>query len=385
MSRTIYLDYAAATPVDSVVLAAMQPYFSQQFYNPSATYLAAKTVHQDIAAARAKIAAILGVRPREIIFTAGASEANNLAIQGVMNHFPSSKVLVSAIEHDSVLKPAQRYAQKGGCELLSVDEKGFIVPSSLKDRIDDKTVLVSAVYANNEIGTIQHLSDMSKVIAAVRADRAKRGVKLPLYLHTDAAQALNYLPVLPHKLGVDLVSLNGGKIYGPKQSGLLFVATGVELDPLILGGGQEWGLRSGTENVPAIIGLAEAITQTVAKREAESRRLQELQQLFMKELAEKVPQAVLTAPTPHKLPNIVHITIPETDNERLMMELDERGIQCALGSACSASNDEPSHVLKALGLTDAEAQTSLRFSMGRSTQKADVVTVVATLATLLAA
>jgi cysteine desulfurase len=375
----IYLDHAAATPVDAAVLAAMQPYFVDNFYNPSATYLAAKAVRQDIEAARAKIAASLGVRPPEIIFTAGATEANNLAIQGVMEQFPAAKVLVSAIEHDSVLKAAEKYS----CELLRVDERGFVVLSSLENQIDDKTALISAVYANNEIGTVQHLSELSKMVAKIRADRVKRGVKLPLYLHTDAAQALNYLPVLPHKLGVDMLSLNGGKIYGPKQSGLLFVAAGVELDPLIYGGGQEWGLRSGTENVPAIIGLAEAIVQATEKREAENRRLKELQQLFITELAKKVPQAVVTAQTPHKLPSIIHVTIPGTDNERLMMELDERGIQCALGSACSASNDEPSHVLKAIGLTDTEAQTSLRFSMGRSTTSSDVQRTVDMLSSLV--
>lgn len=379
MSAPIYLDHAAATPVDKTVLAAMQPYFTGNFYNPSATYLAAKAVHQDVEAARTRIAAVLGVRPREIVFTAGASEANNLAIQGVMRHFPGSKVLVSAIEHDSVLKPAQQYSS----ELIPVDGKGFIDQSRLRDLIDDKTVLVSAVYANNEIGVVQHLSEISKLLAEVRTDRVKRGVALPLYFHTDAAQAPNTLQVLPRQLGVDLLSLNGGKIYGPKQSGLLFVATGVKIDPLIFGGAQEWGLRSGTENVPAIIGLAKAVTGAVELREAEKHRLQELRHLFIKELAEKVPNAVETAPTPHKLPSIIHITIPGVDNERLMMELDEQGVQCALGSACSASNDEPSHVLKAIGLSDKEAQTSLRFSMGRATTDADVRRTVKTLRALV--
>lgn len=368
MAKPIYLDHAAATPVDQAVLAAMQPYFSDQFYNPSATYLAAKQVRHDIEAARASVAATLGVRPREIVFTAGASEANNLAIHGVMQRYPEAKVLVSAIEHYSVLKAAQKYA----CELIPVDQKGLIDVTGLGDQIDDQTVLVCVVYANNEIGTVQHMADIGRLVTKVRADRQKRGVALPLYFHTDAAQAMNYLAVQPKRLGVDLLSLNGGKIYGPKQSGLLFVATGVELAPQILGGGQEWGLRSGTENVPAIIGLATAIAQAAEQREAENHRLKALQQSFIKLLAEKVPQVVVTAPTDHKLPNIVHITIPGTDNERLMMELDERGVQCALGSACSASSDEPSHVLKAIGLSDEEAQTSLRFSMGRSTTEADL-------------
>lgn len=368
MAKPIYLDHAAATPVEQAVLAAMQPYFSDQFYNPSATYLAAKQVRHDIEAARGTVAAVLGVRPREIVFTAGASEANNLAIHGVMQRYPAAKVLVSAIEHHSVLKTAQKYA----CELIPVDQKGLIDVTGLGDQIDDQTVLVSVVYANNEIGTVQHMADIGRLVAKVRADRQKRGVALPLYFHTDAAQAMNYLAAQPKRLGVDLLSLNGGKIYGPKQSGLLFVATGTELAPQILGGGQEWGLRSGTENVPAIIGLATAIAQAAEQREAENHRLKALQQSFIKLLAEKVPQAVVTAPTDHKLPNIVHITIPGTDNERLMMELDERGIQCALGSACSASSDEPSHVLKAIGLTDKEAQASLRFSMGRSTTEADL-------------
>ncbi len=375
MKPAIYLDYAAATPVDPGVLRAMEPYFVQQFYNPSATYLSAQAVRKAVEAARSKIAKILGVRPAEIIFTAGATEANNLAIQGIMRSFPDGNVLVSAIEHDSVLEPAKLYSY----QIIPVDGSGQVNLEKLKALIDDQTVLISVMMANNEIGVVQQLSAIAVVLSEVKEERKSKGNARPLYLHTDAAQAMNYMTVLPHKLGVDLLSLNGGKIYGPKQSGLLFVRTGTELSPLILGGGHERGMRSGTENVPAIIGLAEAVEQAVERRDNERKRLEGLQQLFHTELKKLVPHAVITIEHAQKLANIVHLHVPGKDNERMMMALDEKGIECAVGSACSASDDEPSHVLKALGFSDVQAQSSLRFSMGRSTSVQDVKKTVQTL------
>ncbi len=375
MTKNIYLDHAAATPVDQAVLRVMQPYFSQQFQNPSASYLSAKNVRAELEAVRARIARGLGVRPAEIVFTAGATEANNLAIQGVMRHSPEGNVLVSAIEHDSVLEPAGQFEHK----LIPVDSSGRVDGTKLEALINDQTVLVSVMMANNEIGVVQHLNIVAKVLSKIKEKRLLEGNSRPLYLHTDAAQALNYMSVFPHRLGVDLLSLNGGKIYGPKQSGLLFIKTGTELSPLILGGGQERGFRSGTENVPAVIGLGEAIENALDKRDSERKRLESLQQLFYVELKKQLPNAAITAEHAQKLPNLVHLHIPGYDNERLMMALDEKGIECAVGSACSASSDEPSHVLKAIGFSDVQAQSSLRFSMGRSTSEQDVRKTVQTL------
>ena len=246
MARNIYLDYAAATPLDPRVLRAMQPYFGKEFYNPSATYLVARSVRQALEKARAQIAVRLGVRPAEVIFTAGATEANNLAIQGLMKSYPDGEVLVSAIEHESVLAPAKLFKSK----LMPVDKRGIVDLEKLEAMVNDQTVLVSVGLVNNEIGTIQPLGEISQILNKLSKSRQTRGVKNPLYLHTDAAQAGNWLDLHVSRLGVDLLSLNGGKLYGPKQSGVLYVRAGVKLEPLVLGGGQEFGLRSGTENVP---------------------------------------------------------------------------------------------------------------------------------------
>lgn len=377
--KRIYLDYAAATPLDASVLAVMRPYFSDKFYNPSATYLVADEVAKDLALARSLAAHRLGARQAEIIFTAGGTEANNLAIQGVMRKYPDANVIVSGAEHESVLAPAKLFHFK----IAPVDKNGIVDVKKLGELIDDKTVLVSIMYANNEIGTIQPVREIAQIIKDRRAERAHRlsatSAQLPLYFHTDAAQAANYLDLHVSRLGVDMMTLNGGKIYGPKQSGCLFVSSAVNLDPLILGGGQERDLRSGTENVASAIGFAAALDIAQKMKRDETKRLQEIQKYFIGALAEKVPAARVNGSLKKRLPNNVHITIPSTDNERLIFQLDAAGIMAAAGSACSAGNDEPSHVLKAMGFSDQDARSSLRFTMGRNTTKSDIDYVVAAL------
>lgn len=375
---SIYLDYAAATPVDAAVVDAMRQYVSEQFYNPSATYLAARRVRDSLETARARVAHWLGTRTSEIIFTAGGTEANNLAIHGVMRQYPNSNIVVSAIEHEAVLVPAQRY----NCRQAMVTPNGIVSTEALQEQIDDKTVLVSVMYANNEIGTLQPLRAVAQIVAKIRATRQATGNSLPLYFHSDACQAGNYLDLHVSRLGVDLLTINGGKIYGPKQSGALYVKGGLQLLPLIDGGGQERGLRAGTENVAQAIGLAAALDQVQPRRHDEAKRLEALRAYFAKQLAEQVRGAVLTGSLKQRLPNNIHLIIPGFDNERLLVQLDERGIMAAAGSACSASNDEPSHVLRAIGLSDADAQSSLRFTMGRMTTQADIDYTVKTLAEL---
>jgi cysteine desulfurase len=366
--KSIYLDYAAATPIDRDVLEAMKPYFSEKFYNPSATYLKSKAVKQDLNEAREVIARWLGSRPSEIYFTAGATEANNLAIAGIMSRYPGGEVLISTIEHDSVIAPAEQY----NCNKIASTPKGIIDMDDLKNKLNSKTVLVSVMYVNNELGAIQPLREIAKLVAYERAERLKKGNKLPLYFHTDAAQAGNLLDLHVSRLGVDMLSLNGGKIYGPKQTGVLHVKAGIELKPIIVGGGQERNLRSGTENVPGFVGLAKALDIAQKMRESESKRLTELRDLLIKEICEKISNAQINGSPKHQAPHIVHVTFPGSDNERLMMELDERGVQCAVGSACSASNVEPSHVLSAIGMTKEDARASIRFSLGRHTTKNDI-------------
>jgi cysteine desulfurase len=370
----IYLDHAAATPVDPVVLAAMQPYFSEQFYNPSANYLPAKQARRALDEARAAVAHWLGARPSEVVFTAGGTEANNLAIHGVMRQFPKSNVVVSAIEHESVLVPARQY----DCRVVKVQPDGRIDLDDLASKIDDQTVLVSMMYANNEVGTIQPVREISKVIAAKRQGRSR-----PLYFHSDAAQAGNYLDLHVARLGVDMMTINGGKIYGPKQSGALYLKAGLQLNPLISGGGQERGLRSGTENVGAAVGLAAALQLVQSDRQQEARRLQALQAQFFQSLEASIPEALINGSRRQRLPNNLHITLPGHDNERLLILLEEQGILAAAGSACSASKELPSHVIKALGMDDDSARASLRLTMGRSTTAVMVTKVIDALRQLL--
>ena len=377
---TIYLDYAAATPLDSTVLSAMQPYFADRFYNPSATYLAAKATAKDIEGARARIAGWLGARPSELVFTAGGTEANNLAIHGVMSNHQDGTLLVGRVEHESVLEPARQHQHKE----VAVMTDGRTDLTALEKMLTDQVVMVSIMYANNEIGTVQPLRLIADILQTVRRDRHRRGVKTPLYFHTDACQAGAYLDLHVSRLGVDLMTLNGGKIYGPKQSGVLYVKTGTILGSHIQGGGQEHGLRSGTENVAGIMGLAAALDLVQSRRREEALRIQGLSKRFMEELTKSLPNSRVNGSTKHRLPNNVHVTFPGQDNERLMMSLDEAGIQCALGSACSASSDEPSHVLRAIGMEEADIRSSLRFTLGYGTTEEELEQTVKTLQRLIA-
>ncbi|HEX5743922.1 MAG TPA: cysteine desulfurase family protein [Candidatus Saccharimonadales bacterium] len=373
---TIYLDHAAATPVDIRVSRAMEPYLGQYFHNPSANYAAAREVNKSLEAARSMVAHWLGAKPAEIVFTAGGTEANNLAMRGVMENFPEANVVVSAIEHDSVLAPAARYDRRE----VMVGPDGRIDLDDLRRKIDDRTVLVSIGYANNEIGTVQPIREISRII---KEKRASRKSSRPLLFHTDACQAANYLDLHVARLGVDLMTLNGGKMYGPKQTGIIYVKAGLALAPLILGGGQERGLRSGTENVAGAIGFAKALELAQAMRPNEAARLQELRKLFIDGLRSAIPGAVINGSAKYRLPNNVHAAFPGQDNERLLIGLDEAGIMAAAGSACSADSGEPSHVLRAIGLKDDVARASLRFTMGRTTTATMISRTVRTLAELL--
>lgn len=375
----IYLDHAAATPVTDTVLQKMLPFFTTNFYNASATYQKGLDTHRALEDARTRVAHWFGARPSEIIFTAGGSESNNLAIHGVMRQYPDAHIVMSAIEHDSVLKPARRYNHTEA----AVDSDGRLDLAALQQSITDTTVLISVMQANNEVGTVQPVREISRIVADMRRQRQADGNTLPLLLHVDACQAVNYLDIHVARLGADLVSINGSKIYGPKQSGALYVKGGVVLQPLIDGGGQERGLRSGTESVAQAVGIAAALEMTQTMRHEEAHRLFDLQQLFIAQLTAKIPDVVINGSRKLRLPNNVHITIPGVDNERILIELDEAGIMAAAGSACSASSDEPSHVLRAMGISDTDAQASLRFTMGRQTTEAEIRRTVDVLAEIV--
>lgn len=370
-----YLDYAAATPLSDAVLAAMQPYWQTNFYNPSATYLAARDVKNALREARHAVAQNIGARTTEIVFTAGGTEANNLAIAGVMNAHTDATMVTTGVEHESVLETAKNYDGK----LAPVRPDGIVDVAELMKLVDDRTVLISVMYANNEVGSIQPIREITAAVREVREARRATGNKLPLLVHTDAAQAANYLDLHVARLGVDLMTLNGGKIYGPKQSGVLYIRSGTALTPLVRGGGQEYGLRSGTENVAAAIGFAAALDEATNMRHEESKRLQALQKRFLREVKKRLPTAVVNGSLGRRLPNNLHITLPGTDNERVLIQLEEAGILAAAGSACSASDEAASHVLLAMGISEADARSSLRFTMGRATTEAQLETLVKTL------
>jgi cysteine desulfurase len=377
--KTVYLDNAAATPMDQSVIDASSVYLKEKFYNPSATYLGAKLVSQDLMRARESVAKNLSVRSAEITFTAGGTEANNLAIRGVMEKYPGANVIVSAVEHESVLEPAKLYKHK----IAPVNNEASVILDKLEKLINEQTVLVSVMYANNEVGSIQPIHKIAMLIEKVKLERNKNGNKLPIYLHTDACQAPAYLSINAHKLGVDMMTLNGGKIYGPKQSGCLFISKDVNLLPQILGGGQEMGRRSGTENVANIIGFSKALELVQSSHKQNNQNLDELRHYFIGKLQKEIKAISFNGSTKHHLPNNVHVTLKGYDNETLLMQLDELDVICSSGSACNAQKNNESKTLLAMGLTKDEARSSLRFTMSKHTTKDDIDYAVKSLASLI--
>lgn len=344
--------------MDQRVLTAMMPYFSDEFYNPSAAYLAARRVHDDIATARHSLAKIIGAKSAEIIITAGATESINLALNGV-----DGAMVTTAIEHDSVLATARA---RGGV-VLPVNSLGQIDLKLLQSAITDQVALVSVGYVNSETGMIQDIRAIADVVQDIRDDRRQRGVERPLYLHTDASQAAGVLDLNVSRLGVDLMTLNAGKCYGPKQVGLLYVRAGIRLRPLIIGGGQEMGLRSGTENVTGIIGFAKAMELAESTRGSEVKRLAALRNQLKSYLVQHIPDIKINENQRRNSPAILNFSVAGVDGERVVFALDERGVQVATGSACAANKGLRSHILVALGLSNAEADGSIRVSMGRFT------------------
>ncbi len=364
----IYLDYAAATPVDERVLNTMLPYFSQRFDNPSASYTPARQVRADVEDARARIAHLMGTKPANIIFTAGATEANNLALAAVAS---DAHVIASAIEHESVR--ACVLARKEGT-LLPVDAQGFVSAEVLRKAIRPDTELVSIAYANGEIGTIQPLRKLAQVVADERARRLAMGEGRPIYLHTDASQAATLKTLNVSALGADLITVSAAKMYGPKQVGLLWMRSGIELHPLVRGGGQEAGVRSGTENVPGIIGFARAFELARELREEEAKRLRDMRNLLQEQITGTFSDAVITGPTrdAQRLDNLLHVSFPGLLARRLVILLDQHGVFVGTGSACAASKMMVSHVLEAIDAAPEVAESSLRITLGRETTREQV-------------
>jgi cysteine desulfurase len=354
-NNLIYLDYAAATPLDPEVKRVMEPYFCSAFYNPSSPYEPARQVKRDISQAREAIARLIGAKPTEIIFTAGATESINLAFHRFNN------IAYSAIEHPSV-----RAAAGDKAAILPVDRYGRLSLLQLAQSITDDVELVSVGLVNNEIGTIQNLKSIAQLIAE---KRKKRTNQRPLWLHTDASQAPGMVEVNVQRLGVDMMTLNSAKIYGPKQMGLLWVRTGIELSPLILGGGQEQGVRAGTENAAAIIGFSRALELAEKRRKSECARLKSLRDIAKHRFIEAFPDCVISGHPKHVASHILHVSFPGLDAERVVFALEMRGILVATGAACAANRKQDSYVLDALNVEKQFKQGSLRLSFGRETTK----------------
>jgi len=377
-----YFDYAAATPMSPVVQAVMQPFYSEQFHNPSALYQPARQLRQRIDRARGSIAKRLGVNASGVYFTAGVTEANNLMLQGVAQAYPQSTIIVSAIEHESVVEPAQLLQERGlaTVKIAPVDAQGRLKFDELEVMIDDSTVLVSVLLVNNETGVIQDTARLGQLRDQVEAKRAETGNQRPLIIHSDVAQAPGVMALKLNRLGLDAVSLSAAKIYGPKQSAALVLARPLQLAPLIAGGTQERGLRAGTENVAGIIGLEAALAETASQRSSHSQQLQQFQAQFESELTQRFPEVIIHSDGAKRAPHLSSVVIPGvSDGERLVMELAQRGFLVATGSACTAESGQPSAIIRAMGASQAEAAATLRVSFGRMTTAEDISQLVESL------
>jgi len=367
----IYFDYAAATPPHPQVLKAMAPYLKSGWANPSSLHTPGRAAHQALETARARVAKVLGAKPTEIIFTSGSTEAANVAIQGVAKLQRSGRLVASAIEHEAVLECLKAMESEGHqTGIITVEEQGVIQPGQVAAAVDDLTTLVCVQYANNEIGTIQPIAAIAAEIATIRADREARRITTPLYLYCDAAQA-GLLNLQVARLGVDLLSLGGSKLYGPAGSGVLYVRTGVQLRPVMLGGGQENGLRGGTENLSAAVGLAAALELVQGDRAPEAKRQAGLRDGLWQAL-HKLPGVTINGSLRQRLAGNLNITIEGASGETLVAHLGAAGFALATGSACTAANQGPSHVLTAVGRTPEQAASSLRITLGRPTTKTEV-------------
>ena len=367
---TVYLDHAGTTPLDSKVLEAMVPYFTQRFGNPSSLHSVGQEARYALDEARERVAGVLNCRPREIVFTAGGTESDNAAIHGVATalHETGNHIVTSSVEHHAVLHACQ-YLESQGFEVtyLSVDADGMVQPEAVYNAINERTTLVSIMYGNNEIGTINPISEIAKSVKK-RAEELSRTI----VFHTDAVQAAGYLSLDVAELGVDLLSLSGHKFHGPKGTGVLYMKRGSPYLPLIHGGGQERDRRSGTENIPGIIGLSLALETADTVREETSQRCAALRDRIIDSVLQQIPGSRLNGHATQRLPNNANFSFTGVEGEPILLGLDMAGIAASSGSACSSGSLEPSHVLLALGQSAEIARGSLRLTLGRDNTEDEV-------------
>ncbi|PJE64457.1 MAG: cysteine desulfurase NifS [Candidatus Ryanbacteria bacterium CG10_big_fil_rev_8_21_14_0_10_43_42] len=385
--RRIYLDYAAATPLNPSTLRSMLPFLKNAYGNPSSIHEEGRIAKKAIMKARADVARILHVHDDEIIFTGSGTESVALAIHGILTLFPKKHIITSTIEHPAALENIRMFEQKNyPVSYVSVSKEGTIHMEDIKKSIRPETVFISIMYANNEIGSVQPIKDIAKIVKNERMRRLNNNETLPVWLHTDACQAAGYLDINILRLHTDLFTLNGSKIYGPKGVGVLYKSREVSFNPFWKGGGQENTLRSGTENVAGIVGIAHALTEIEKNKEKEVRRLSILQDYFIKTITQKIPEARITLSSIEKggkLPHIVHVMFPNRNGEILAIYLDNEGIAVSSQSACATTTDHPSHVMIGLGRSEKEARESIRFSFGKYTTKKDIDCVLRALSRIL--
>lgn len=367
MIKNVYLDNASTTQVDSRVLEAMMPYFRDNYGNPSSLHLLGRTSKEAIERSRRTVAACIGADASEIIFTSGGTEADNLAITGLARKYKHKgrHIIVSAIEHKAVLDPCKRLEQEGfSVTYIRANRNGLVSLDELRESLSPDTILVSIMYANNEIGTIQPIKQIAKILK-------KRTDCSPIF-HTDACQAAGALSLDAQELGVDAMTVSASKIYGPKGTGILYLNKKYAIEPVLLGGGQEKGIRSGTENVANIVGFAKALEMAESKRASESKRLTPLRNHLLEGIKQKIEGVAVNGSMKSRLPNNINISIPGVEGEALLLLLDDKGVYCSTGSACASFDLDPSHVLVKIGVPLELAHCSLRLTLGRSTRKSDV-------------
>ncbi len=360
----IYLDHNATTPVSPEVLRAMMPFFQDSFGNASSFYRPARTARAALEASREKVARCIGAAPQEIVFTGSGTESDNLAIRGVCRSFKGEgrHVITSSIEHHAVMKTCDDLEQQGfTITRLPVDSLGRVSPDDVRKSITPRTVLISIMTANNETGVIQP-------IEAISAVARERGI----VFHTDAVQAFGKIPVKVDELGVDLLTISAHKVYGPKGVGALYIRKGTTIAPVITGGKHERGIRAGTENIPAIVGFAQAAETAVQHLGEESVRVAKLRDLLETAIREKIENVQINGSDAPRVPNTSSISFASVDGESILLHLDLRGICASTGSACATGSPQPSHVLSAMGLSHMQAQSAIRFSLGRENSREDV-------------
>jgi len=374
--KRIYLDHAATTPTDPRVLETMLPYFSGAFGNPSSIHSLGQETRAAVEEARHKIASLIGAQSEEIIFTSGGTEADNFAIKGAAsaNKQKGNHVITTSIEHHAVLESCKFLEGQGfGVTCLSVDRNGLVDLDEIRKAIMAGTILISVMHANNEVGTVQPITDIGKIAR-------ERGI----YFHTDAVQTVGHIPVNVNELGIDLLAMSAHKLYGPKGVGALYIRKGTRIDSFMHGGGQERGLRASTENVPAIVGFGKAAEIAQREIDRESKRLTSLRDKLIQGLFERIPEIHLNGHPTQRLPNNVNVIIGFVEGESMAIGLDMEGIAASTGSACTSHDLEPSHVLLALGLPGVLARGSLRFSLGRETTEEEIGRVLEVLPRIVA-